>query len=344
MRGVLDNWMPADILDLIEQYIMLQGRYGTTGPNPIEQGSSVVAITTTTIAYTNNEGGVSFWDPMSNTRQATLHISGIYARILLYLGNYRLAVAGAHTIYIYNLQYHHTEVILRGHSDVIMDMVQASPSVMVSAGFDCSIMIWQVATGQCVQCMINDEPISRLALLGKSILTGDIRGNIRKWDAGSAGSYTDLPIEHYHGIQSLIVCTHGIVVSADTVSTHIYCGTTGRPVVYSTPIPIDRVHTIVHLSNDSILMVGVNGYDIYHPYTGHVYFERYLDIVTYGTAVQPSTGQLVTNESGTVSGRYFVVDHTNQTGYGPCLSDTNAILQIPDGRLVVLGETLGVIY
>jgi WD40 repeat protein len=140
------------------------------------------------LAWARQNGLIELWDVQAGTRRRELRgHQGTVARLGLSRDGRRLVSIGRFDLEVrlWDLSTSAHRARQHGHQGIIRD-IDFSPDgrLVATAGFDRSLRIWDVATGEQRQVLRSPEAqlTVRFSPEGRHLLAGEHRGTVRLWD------------------------------------------------------------------------------------------------------------------------------------------------------------------
>ncbi len=234
---------------------------------------------------------------------------------------------------------------LTGHAASVTAVAATSDGRhVVSGSADCSVRVWDLATGRCVQVLSGHTSYVRAVAVapdGRHVVSGGDDGSVRVWDLAT-GRCVHVLSGHTSWVRAVAVAPDGrhIVSGGDDESMRVWDLATGR-CVRTLPGHMDGVGAVAVTPDGRHVVCGSDDHTVRvwdlatgtreESLSGHTNWVR-------AVAVTPDGGHIV---SGSTDGSVRVWDSAT----GRCvqvlsahMGDVGAVAVTPDGRHVVSGS------
>ncbi|KAK7281987.1 hypothetical protein RIF29_10418 [Crotalaria pallida] len=160
---------------------------------------------------------VKLWDTNTGSLSSNLHgcLGSVLDLAITHDNQSVIAASSSNNLYVWDLnsgRVHHT---LTGHTDKVctVDVSKVSSRHVVSAAYDRTIKVWDLAKGYCTNTLIFPSNCNALcfSMDGQTIFSGHVDGNLRLWDI-QTGKLLSAVVAHSLAVTSISVSRNGNVV------------------------------------------------------------------------------------------------------------------------------------
>ncbi|RWW06384.1 hypothetical protein BHE74_00004165, partial [Ensete ventricosum] len=157
---------------------------------------------------------VKIWDTKSGTLSSTLHgcLGSLLDLAITHDNRFIIAASSSNNLYVWETSSGRVRHTLTGHTDKVcaVDASKVSSRNLVSAAYDHTMKVWDLAKGYCTNTIIFQSNCNSLSYTmdGHTFCSGHVDGNLRIWDS-RMGKVVSEVAAHSQAVTSIYVSQRG---------------------------------------------------------------------------------------------------------------------------------------